>query len=77
MVEVTVLHIRTSSVWNVGWCLHFMSDKHIWCDCVSAFRLGSGSSRCPKCSTYCICYRLVNPSNRTVLCKIGSTSRKS
>jgi hypothetical protein len=61
MVEVTVLHIRASSFWNMGWCLHFMPDKYIWCDRVSAFRLGSWSGRRPKCSNYCICYRLVNP----------------
>jgi hypothetical protein len=59
MVEVAVLHIRASSLWNMGWRVHFVSDKYIRRDCVSAFRLGSGSSRCPKCSTYCICYRFV------------------
>jgi hypothetical protein len=58
-VEVTVLYIRTGPVWDMGWRLYFMFDKYIWCDCVPAIRMGCGSGRCPKCSTYCICYRLV------------------
>jgi hypothetical protein len=59
MVEVTVLHIGASSVWNLGWCLHIMSDKYIWCDRVPAFRVGSGPGRCHECSAYSICDRLV------------------
>lgn len=59
MVEIAVLHIRASTLWNMGWCFHFVSDKYIWCNCVPAFRLGSGSSRRPKCNTYCIRYRFV------------------
>jgi len=59
MVEITVLYITTSPVWYMGWCLHFMSDKHIWCDCVPTIRLGCGSGGHSQCSTYCSCYRSV------------------
>jgi len=59
MVEITVFYIRTGPVWYMGWCLHFMSDKYIWCDSVPAIRLGCGSGWYSQCSTYCICYRSV------------------
>lgn len=31
MVEVQLLPLPASSVWNMGWCVHVLSDQHPWC----------------------------------------------
>ncbi len=42
MVEVKLLHLRASVVWDVGWCVYIMYDQHLWCGDLLEDRVDGG-----------------------------------
>ena len=79
MVAVPFLGIRENPVRNVGWSIHFLFDKHFWCNCISSYGMDCcrswNWSCCPNCfgssSFNLSCCSCCNWYLRTMPCSVG------